>query len=282
MRDLPALAPDNLLTPVVGDWAEEKYRLFACYAELFTTSMKGKWQHLVYVDLFAGPGRARIRGTKRIIQAPPLLALNLKYPFTRYIFSDWSAEKIDALRERVESDAPEADTHFICGDTNANVDEIIKLIPAPSRGNKVLTFCFADPYRLADLHFSTIKRLANARYADFLVLVPSGMDASRNRLAYLKAKSNRLDSFLGNSDWRNRWPDAMKRGQRFTEFVVDEFGRAMAGLGYRYEGIGSAHLMSSTARHLPIYHLLMLSTHPLGSDFWEKCRASSSPQRALF
>lgn len=108
------------------------------------------------------------------------------------------------------------------------------------------------------------------------------MDASRNRAVYLQAKSKILDSFLGTSVWRDRWRAAQSGTQRFADFVIDEFGRAMAGLGYKYEGISSAHLISSTKRHLPIYHLLMLSKHPLGADFWEKCRASSSRQGKLF
>lgn len=278
MRELPTLEDDGLITPIVGDWAEDKYRLVRCYAELFATAMKDRWPHRVYLDLFAGPGRARIRGKKRIIPAPPLLALDLKYPFTRYVFSEYSPDKLDALKRRVAQASPHADARFVLGDTNSNISEIIQHLPP---GGGVLTFCFADPYRLADLRFSTIVALAKSR-TDFLVLIPSGMDASRNKKVYLQSTSVWLDSFLGNSSWRSRWPAAERRGQRFSDFVVDEFGRAMAELGYQYEGISSAHLMTSTARKLPIYHLLMLSKHPLGNDFWAKCRASAKQQRNLF
>lgn len=279
MRELPSLADDGLTTPIVGDWTEEKYRLIWCYADIFATSMKAKWQHRIYLDLFAGPGRARIRGTTRIVPAPPLLALNLKYPFTRYIFSEYDSDKLSALRQRAAAVAPNADVQFVSGDTNANVDRILELIPAS--GN-VLTFCFADPYRLADLKFSTIEALARLRNIDFLFLIPSGMDANRNRMRYLKAKSEILDSFVGNNTWRDHWPAAKQRNQKFEEFVVDEFGREMAARGYAYGGVGSAHPMISTRRKLLIYHLLMLSRHPLGANFWEKCRASSTSQKRLF
>ena len=46
--------PDNLYTPLVGQWSEEKYMLLANYAQVFATSMKDKWEDRVYVDLFAG------------------------------------------------------------------------------------------------------------------------------------------------------------------------------------------------------------------------------------
>lgn len=281
MRELPDLVDDGLITPTVGDWAEDKYRLFGCYADLFSTSMKSKWAHRVYVDLYAGPGRARIRKTRRIIPAPPLLALDLRFPFTRYIFSEFSEEKLAALKKRVSAIAPTADAHYVVGDSNENVGRIVDLIPAATRGEKVLTFCFADPYRLADLQFSTIEQLAK-RFIDFLFLIPSGMDASRNRRTYLRSENNALDAFLGDPTWRSRWNEALRKGQRFVEFVVDEFGRSMAKLDYRYSGLTDAHLMSSTTRRLPIYHLLMLSRHPLGGDFWEKCRKSETRQKKLF
>lgn len=43
------LIDDGLSTPIVGDWAEEEYRLVECYAQIFATSMKRKWDARVYV-----------------------------------------------------------------------------------------------------------------------------------------------------------------------------------------------------------------------------------------
>jgi hypothetical protein len=83
---LPALDDDGLETPEVGSWGEDKYRLVRNYAQLFAQSMRGKWECLVYVDLFAGSGRARIRGTSRIVPASPLVVLDNPARFSRYIF----------------------------------------------------------------------------------------------------------------------------------------------------------------------------------------------------
>ncbi len=46
------LEDDGLMTPEVGDYAEEKYRLIGLYAELFAKAMKGKWDSRVYIDLY--------------------------------------------------------------------------------------------------------------------------------------------------------------------------------------------------------------------------------------
>ena len=68
------LIDDGLPTPEVGEWGEEKYRLIQLYAKLFATSMKAKWDYLVYIDLFAASGRSQVRKTNKIIPASPLPA----------------------------------------------------------------------------------------------------------------------------------------------------------------------------------------------------------------
>src|SRR4030042_2524013 len=93
---------DGLYIPDVGDWAEQKYRLLWNYADLFSTSMKNKWDERGYIDLFAGAGYARIRGTNRIVQSSSLLALQVTEPFDFYIFCDADPECISSLNERAK------------------------------------------------------------------------------------------------------------------------------------------------------------------------------------
>lgn len=72
MSELERLDGDGLTTPEVGVWGERKYRLVGAYAQMFSASMKEKWDCRVYIDLFAGEGRSRFRGTNTIIPASPL------------------------------------------------------------------------------------------------------------------------------------------------------------------------------------------------------------------
>lgn len=279
--ELPTLDDDGLLTPDVGDWAEDKYRLVKLYASLFTTSMRGKWDRLVYVDLFAGAGRAAIRGTQRIVPASPLVALNVDHRFDRYVFSDADNEKLDALKTRVRRDFPDVDSRFVPGDVNQNVSAILQELPAAHRGRKVLGFCFVDPYRLRHLKFETISTLAT-RYMDFLVLIPSGMDAHRNERTYTKPSSTTLDEFLGRTDWREAWAVEKKQGRPFERFVTDAFGESMKRLDYLYEEIENPLLVRLTEKNVPLYRLALFSRHPLGAKFWKEARKSADPQRSLF
>jgi three-Cys-motif partner protein len=209
---------DGLPTPEVGSWAEDKYRLLWTYAELFSTSMKGKWDQRVYVDLFSGAGRSRIRGTSRVVLASPLLALEVKHPFDRYIFCEKDPELLHTLRTR--SSPYRRIVDFVSGDVNDEVGSILAAMPAYSSESRVLTFCFVDPCALENLRFSTIETLAS-RYIDFLVLVPSGMDAQRNEGMLLRRDNRVLDDFLGGAGWREEWEAQRTRfSGSFETFVT--------------------------------------------------------------
>jgi three-Cys-motif partner protein len=279
MDRLPTLQDDGLVTPVVGDWSEDKYQLAKCYASIFATAMKRQWECLVYIDLFSGSGRARIGHERgKIVPATPLLVLDIPHPFTKYIFCELDPSKLDALKKRVAIAFPKRDAHFVQGDCNTRVDRIVELIPGYSKSYRVLTFCFVDPYNIGSLRFETLERLAHNRRIDFLVLVASGMDANRNRDLYMHPENQAIASFVGTENWRSQ---LNATHLPFGEFVADQFGLAMGRLGYVYEGLPSFQLVRSTEKNLALYHLGVFSKHPLGAEFWHKCRQSANPQRSF-
>lgn len=209
----------------------------------------------------------------------PLVVLDIPRPFSTYIFCELDTAKLGALHERVQNSGPSADVKFIPGDCNERVDDILASIPKFHRGFTVLTFCFADPYSLANLRFSTLDRLAQNRRIDFLVLIPSGMDANRNEREYTQPDSHSVANFIGGEHWRQEWPH---KRYGFGDFVVDQFGLSMARIDYRYDGLASLQLVRSTEKNLPLYHLGVFSKHELGAKFWDECRKSTNPQRLLF
>lgn len=100
------LQDDGLPTPEVGPWVEEKYGLVKLYYRLFSTGMKEKWDSRVYIDLYAGTGRSKIRGTNHILEASPLLALGVPDKFDKYIFCEKDRALIEALQQRVANHYP--------------------------------------------------------------------------------------------------------------------------------------------------------------------------------
>ncbi|MEI6424876.1 MAG: three-Cys-motif partner protein TcmP, partial [Lentisphaerota bacterium] len=158
----------DILYTLVGSWSLKKYELVKNYARIFSTSMKNKWDCRVYIDLYAGAGYSKIRDNLKIVQASPLLAVDIPDRFDKYIFCEIDKEKIEALKVRVERDFKNIDANYINLDANASVDNVLNLIPAYSKNFKVLCFCFVDVYKASDFNFKTIKRLSQ-RYMDFLI-----------------------------------------------------------------------------------------------------------------
>jgi three-Cys-motif partner protein len=216
----PSFEDDGLIIPEVGPWGVQKYRLVENYATMFATSMKGKWGCRVYIDLFAGSGLSRIGKTSQIVPASPLIALNIRDRFDVYIFCEADAIKYQALKKRVSTSNPKVDTRFVQGDANNKVAEILQQIPQNRKGFKVLCFCFVDPYSLNNLAFETIRKLA-ARSMDFLILIPSGMDANRNVSYYVNPANKIVDQFLGTSQWRDDWKKTEVENKSFGHYVTE-------------------------------------------------------------
>ncbi len=141
-------ADDGLYTPEIGSWGVQKYNLVALYDELFSTGMKKKWNRRVYIDLFACAGKARLKDGGKVVLASPLLALGVPDPFDRYIFCENDRKAMNALQTRIRKHYSDRDVHFVEGDCNELVDQIIAKIPRYSKDLKVLSFCFVDPFSL--------------------------------------------------------------------------------------------------------------------------------------
>jgi three-Cys-motif partner protein len=274
---LKPLDDDGLPTPEIGIWGEEKYRHVQLYASLFLKSMRTKWDALVYLDLFAGSGRSRIRETTRVVNASPLIVLGLADTFDKYIFCEIKKENTDALEKRCQRDFPSRRVAVVTGDANQSADSIIAEMPPAGKRHKVLGFCFLDPFQMQNLYFSTIRTLSQ-RFMDFLVLIPSSMDAHRNEQHYIRAGNKTLTNFVGDPDWRIRWAKELSFGKLFENFVVEEFGRSMQALGYIDPGIQEAIMIRSDDRNLRLYRLALYSKHRLGPKFWKEAKKYSDPQ----
>ena len=277
IEPVKSLDDDGLPTPEIGAWGEEKYRHVQLYASLFIKSMRTKWDALIYFDLFAGPGRSQIRGTGRIVGASPFLILGMLEAYDKYIFCEQDKNYAEALETRCRRDFLNKNVKIITGNANASVENVIGAMPRPGRSQRVLGFCFVDPFQLQNLHFSTIETLSK-RFMDFLVLIPSSMDANRNEQNYIQPRNKTLEKFFGNPDWRTRWDKEKTFGKSFEHFVVEEFGRSMQTLDYIDPGLKEAIMIRSDDKNLPLYRLALYSKHTLGSKFWKETTKYSDPQ----
>ena len=280
MNNEKPIEDDGLWTPAVKPHCEQKYSLIGKYASIFATSMKHKWDCRVYIDLFAGAGRAKIETSGRIVNGSPLLALGVDTPFDRYIFCDEDKKNIVALAERVQRYYPDAKAVFVQGDSNKTVKKVLDLIPSFSKSFKVLGFCEVDPFRMDDLKFATLQSLSQ-RYMDFLVLIPTHMDANRNENHYLKEDNHVIDEFLGTQDWRDLWQKKRQGGVSFAQFIAGMFTEQMMTLKYMKPKEFDPVIVRIQGNNVPLYQLMLYSRHSKGQEFWKEARKYSNPQMEL-
>jgi three-Cys-motif partner protein len=267
--------PDEFDTPEVKAHTEDKYDPVRYYCDLFSKGMQYKWAGRVYVDLYSGSGKCRIKGTNKILLGSSLIALSVEVPFDRYIFCESDTVRLSALRERVRRIAPERDVQFIEGDCNEQLARIRGLIP---KNNLVL--CFVDPYN-CNIHYETLLGLASGLSIDFLCLLAFQMDARRASAHYLNPENRKLDVMLGNSDWRIRWMQEKLKGSNFARFLALEFARSMEGLGFRRTALADMKVIKIRKKNVSLYYLALFSRSPVAFKYWDQVLNYSSKQRTL-
>ncbi len=259
--------PDSLFIPEVRIWSLEKYKLVGGYCDIFTNGMKNKWKQLIYIDLFAGAGYAKIKETGKTYLSSALIAMSIPTTFTKYILCEADQTRYEALESRVKRDFSHLNIELIKGDSNEIIDDIFKAMPSFSKGNTMLPFCFVDPYSL-NLHFHTIKILGGKQLMDFLILQALHMDGNRNLTKYLKEENERIANYLGNPNWREEYNKNCKNYKsNFVKFLADQYIIKMKDLKYIPQK--NMHQIRSYDKNLPLYYLTFFSKHQRGVDFYK-------------
>lgn len=263
---------DGLIIPKVGIWTLKKLMLVYLYVNMFNNGMKNKYNNRIYIDLFSGCGCGYVDELKKIYKGSPLLAMSLPTNFTKYIFCEQKQDLCDALK--IRSDKINVEKIIFEGDYNNNLNKIINEIPLNS-----LSFCFIDPYD-SDFNFTAIERLASNRKIDFMILLATGMDITRNRKQYISTNNARIDLLLGTETWRYEWKQKEYQGNDFSAFVAEYFCNRMYNLGYLK--CSKQMVPAINDKNRIIYYLAFFSKDPKGNYFWEQAIKYETDQGDLF
>src|SRR5438445_3919511 len=143
---------DSLTTIEYGPHTILKLICAHYYAEMFAKIAKGQsarsrgYDGAVYLDLFAGPGIVKIRGSGDRLAGSPLAvttATMTKTPFDYSIFVETNPERSHALKQRLRSYLPSNDFVVIEGDCNSHIDSIIKYVEG--RWERPIVLTLVDP-----------------------------------------------------------------------------------------------------------------------------------------
>jgi three-Cys-motif partner protein len=264
----PIFDPDDrLIVSEVGPWASEKHARVQRYIEISSATRKKyvpppSWHAgAAYIELFSGPGRSLIRGTKRIIDGSPLVAFNAAQatvPFTEMHLNDFDAGNSSAVDARIRAlgGAP------ICYSDPADV-AVDKIVAAVNPSG--LHFAFLDPYNLEDLSFDIIRKLSKLK-VDMLMHV-SVLDLQRNLdLDRYSKPGGVFDSFA--PGWRTH----VNRKQAINSFRAALMKYWMGEI----QKLGTmparrVELIVGSKRQR-LYWLVFVSAHDHGRKLWEAIR----------
>jgi len=259
---------DGKIVRCVGSWSKDKLFYLQKYLEIFTTSMRPKWKSLCYIDVFAGPGKCKIRKSGKEILGSPLIALSTKYPFDKYIFIDDNSETTSALTARTKEACEVRGIDFNnvvieTGDCNQLVATIKSIIP-----KKSLTVCFLDPTGL-QLKYESIRQLTEGIPIDLVINFPLGTALKRNIDLFHQKGSLIMNNFWGNEAWRKIYEELPQGAsdRKFEGAFIKGFWERLSQLGYKPLEIDDV----IGIRHY--YFLLFASKHPLGQKFGKEVAA---------
>lgn len=262
----PQPLADRHVVQCVGVWAEhQKHSYLRAFIEA-TREARRKFKTSGFIDLFAGPGKVRLRDTGEVCDGSPLLALNHEaVPFTHAVLCDLAAENVAALRHRTAQYRQHIE--ILHGDSNARIYDLVALLP---RG---LNLALVDPFGLGPLHFKTIETLAQAEKLDLFVNFPTS-DLRRNQALYLDSSNPVVARAIGVSDWRERLGTGDIAIQAANMFVD-----SLTKLGYT----GAQNRMIKVARSgSELYRIIFASKHQLADKIWSSItRNTPSGQRGF-
>lgn len=263
---------DGLPASDVGVWTLEKHERLRKYIDSAYAARRKFPARTSYVDLYCGPGRSRIRETGEFVDGSPLVAWEAGArhgaQFAEFLLADTNEVYLDAARRRLESRG--AKVRVFPGDAETVTDQVIASLDAGG-----LHLALLDPFRLGDLPFSVIERLARVRRMDLLIHV-STMDLKRDLHNYLKTDGPKhLDRFA--PGWRDRI-DTTQRPELVRLAIFEHWKALVKKLGTSPNECVEAVENSKSSE---LYWLVFVARHKLAHKLWADI-ANVTPQRRLF
>jgi three-Cys-motif partner protein len=262
---------DGLRVEEVGAWVDDKHRALTAYLKLHGAARKSfATKRNAYIDVFCGPGRAKVRDTARYVPGSPVVAwlssVECGAPFSEVYIADEDDERRALCLERLRR--LKAPVIEVPGNAVAAARAIV-----PRLDPYGLHFAFIDPYSLGGLRLELLEALAQVKRMDMLVHF-SAQDLFRNLDKNIAGELDQFDDFA--PGWRACLKGSTREDERKAVFehwktlVVDRLGMATSA---RMEQIRNR-------QNRDLYWLLLIARNQLAQRFW-KIVLDTKPQRGF-
>lgn len=293
---------------VVGPWAKEKLDALERYLDYYTKRLKNQKQwKTIYIDAFAGGGRAYVRRPPQnlsleqslfeeieaeepqqaeLVRGSPRRALDLSDPFDSYIFIDASSSRVAMLRDLQREYREKARIFVREGTADAEIAWALSHRPTPQKHRGV---AFLDPFG-AHLKWQTIVALADTRLFEVIINFPLHMCLNRlmtQNPAIRDTWRAQLDDFLPSGWYQEAYETVSSllgdETQKRTDAARRLLGWYREKLRTAFGFVSEARLIRNT-RGSPLYYLIWAGPNQAGlkgADYIMKMGETSSTQKGL-
>lgn len=287
----------------MGPWAKDKLARLAKYLAAYTTILrKQKFKGYVYLDAFAGAGRARIRSKdatpatgdlfereepeaeqREVFDGSPRVALTLPHPFTHYVFLETDPKRVKMLNE-LQREFPQH--RITVRETDCN-DYLMNHFLTAVNWREWRSVAFLDPFGM-QLPWSTLEALGNTRAIEVFINFPVGMAINRllKRSGQFSSKERKkLDTYFGSGEWFDLLYETLE--DLFGEKRIQKRDGAANRLVSWYRGrlksafgeVSAPYLVKNT-RGNPLYYLIFAGPNKTGRRIATDILASGEPVRS--
>ena len=265
---------DGLPAEEVHSWAKDKHDRLRVYLDTSRATRRkfllGSSKSATFIDLFCGPGRARVQETGEWIDGSAVAAWKIGQaggvPFSEICVADIDEKRRSATVKRLQDLG--APVRVLTGSAVEAAAEA-----ANSVSPYGLHFAFIDPFNLGALDFRIIRSLASLKRIDMMIHL-SAMDLQRNLGVNIANVDSAFDSLV--PGWRSH-VDLARPQQEIRRQVVEYWREQLAELGV-WPSVRMDLITGDKGQRL--YWLLLAARHDLAHKFWKV--ATDTGQLDLF
>ncbi len=278
----------------VGPWVQEKLGCLREYLEAYTKILRRQsFRGYFYVDAFAGPGSLKVQknetddsvqqsllevseyssddtGRTEYIQGSPRVALEIRYPFTDYIFLEVDERRVRQLQDmKKEFETGDRRIHVRNQDCNAYLRDFLER--NRDQWHHWRGVVFLDPFGM-HVPWNTIVELGRTGAIEVFINFPVGMAIQRllKRSGQFSSRERaKLDGYFGTGDWFDLLyrSDGGLFGDAVTAKVANAGDRLVRWYRERLRDafgyVTSAREVRSTAGR-PLYYLIFAGPNKTG------------------
>lgn len=212
----------------VGPWAREKLKYLNKYLQAYTTILKKQsWcKAFIYIDVFAGSGKAPLRKyknqnadqntlldvanyireeekeTEAYVHGSPKVALDIQTPFTEYIFIEKDSRRISELKTLRNCYGDSRKISILQGDANEQLQQYL-LNNTKYNWRKCRAIAFIDPFGM-QVPWNTIHDIGQTKAIEIILNLPVGMAIQRllpKSGQFSEDRKLMLTNYFGSPDW---------------------------------------------------------------------------------